>query len=80
MQMDPVVRRRLDERIGVTVDRRVQDRTAEIVAIGAEIGAAAGQAEPQRNAGADRRARMLAGHGRSRLLTTRSGTGFKQWP
>ena len=37
----------LDESVGVAVDGDVEDGAAELVAIGAEIGAAAGQAQPQ---------------------------------
>ena len=44
-----------DERIGVAVDRRVENRTAKSVAIGTEIGTAAGKAKPQRNPRTDRR-------------------------
>ena len=47
------VRRRRDEGIGVAVDRGVQHRAAEAVAIRAEVGAAAGQPQAQRHAGAN---------------------------
>ena len=52
-EMDAPVVHRLDERVGVAVDRGVEHRAAVLVAIGAEIGAAARQAEAQRHAGAD---------------------------
>ena len=53
-----------DEGVGEAVDRRVEDRTAEFVAIGRQVGSPAGKAEPQRRAGADGRA-QVRDHGRT---------------
>jgi hypothetical protein len=54
-EMHLAVMRRLNEGIGVTVDRDVQHGAAMIVAIGAEVGAAPGKPQSQRNPGADDR-------------------------
>ena len=51
--MDATVVGWFDECIGIAVDRGVQHRAAVLVAIGAEIRAAAGQAESQRHTRAD---------------------------
>ena len=45
-EMHPSVIRRLDEGVGITVDRRIEHGTAVLVAVWAEVGASAGEAEP----------------------------------
>ncbi len=69
--MDQAVVRRFDEGVGVAVDRGVQDGAAVLVAVGTKVGAAAGEAQAQRNAGAD--------GGQLRLLAWSFCVGSENW-
>ncbi len=60
-EMDAPVRGWLDEGVGIAVDRGVEHGAAMLVAERAQIRATAGEAQAQRNAGADRRCHLEHG-------------------
>lgn len=71
-KMDAVIWRRFDESVCIAVDGSIQHRTAELVAIRAEIGAATSKTKTQR--------RTRTGNHRQRVPVARSLMKVARWP